>query len=106
MIASNYLGKGKRLDDPAGKGRDVAVSRGANGDLMYDFGPMRYEAARIQADHPRSAVRFICPINSIVIAGFTANDPDGSVFECQLCADGFLTKPTRIWYSAQGARDE
>ena len=97
MITSNYLGNGKRLDDPAGKGKDVAVSFGPLGAYMYDFEPMRYEAARIQRDEPRSAVRFVCPINNVILAGFPSADPDGSVIEVEMGNAGMLTKPTRIW---------
>jgi len=101
MIKSNYLGNGKRLDDPKGKGVDVTVSRGPHGEFMYDFEPMRREADRIQALQPRSVVHAICPIHDVAIAGFTSTDPDGSVIEIVPSPAGFLTKPTRIWYQEE-----
>lgn len=94
-ITSNYLGAGKSYD--GANGTDVAVSRGPAGEFMYDYLAMREHGASVHRDEPRSAVRYICRLNNVAIAGFVPPQHDGSVIEFELRPGGFLTRPVRIW---------
>lgn len=96
-IESNYLGNGKGYD--GANGRDVAVSRGPAGEFMYDYVTIRDHVAAVQRDEPRSAIRYVCPLNQQTIAGFVPKEPDGSVIEFEMGAGGFLTKGRRIWHA-------